>query len=91
MTFPPVAPDPIIGSAPLNADDYNQKLGFLLKQFLMIKGQVNQWQAWQAGVNLSDRYGFTPADAALAGSAINGLDAELDAIDMTFINQLAGP
>ena len=92
MTFPPpVVGDPIIGSAPINANDYNQKLGFLLKQFLTIKAQVNQWQAWQAGVNLSDRYGFTAGDAALAASAISGLDTDLDAIDLTFINQLAGP
>jgi hypothetical protein len=92
MTFPPLpVTTPVIGSAPTDANDYNVKLGFLLKQFISIKTQINQWQAWQAGVNLADRYGFTAGDAALASSAINGLDAELDAVDMTFINQLAGP
>lgn len=90
MTFPP-PPVPVIGSAPVSADDYNIKLGFLLKQFLTIKGQINQWQAWQSGVNLADRYGFTPEDAALAVSAVNGLDSGLDALDMTFVNRLAGP
>ena len=88
--LPPIA-DPIIGSAPSDANDYNMKLGMLLKQFIQVKTQVSQWQAWQAGVNVADRYGFTPEDAALATSAINGLDSDLDSVDMTFINRLAGP
>jgi hypothetical protein len=89
--LPPSPIVPIIGSAPMNADDYNTKLGFLLKQFLTIKAQVNQWQAWQAGVDLAARYGFTPEDAALAVSAVNGLDNDLDGVEMAFINRLAGP
>jgi hypothetical protein len=91
VTFPPPVGVPVIGSAPVNADDYNAKLGFLLKQFLTIKAQVNQWQAWQAGVDLAARYGFTPEDAALAASAVNGLDNDLDGVEMAFINRLAGP
>ena len=80
------------GLKPVNAFEFNQQLGLMLRKFIDDKNSVSQWRMWIGGVDLTkDPYLFSDSDQALIKSAINDLDNELDTINMTFINQLAGP
>ena len=80
------------GLKPANALDFNNQIGTMLRTFINSKRSVNQWRDWLAGIILTDPpYGFTATEEAVIKSAINDLDAALDAIDMTFINRIAGP
>jgi len=89
MTMP--TPPATVGAQPINADTVNNMVGNVLRQFLVVKGSVGQDQAWLATVNLQDPpYGFSADQETLLKTAINGLDAAFDGIDMTFINRLIG-
>ena len=91
MTIP-IDPPPFAGLAPVNATDLNTQLGMMLRFFINSKKTINQWRDWLAGIDLTkEPYYFDSSQDALIKSAINGLDDSLDAIDMTFVNRLAGP
>lgn len=80
------------GLKPFNAIDLNQQLGTMFRAFIHSKNSVNQWRDWLAGTDLkATPYNFSGSDEALIKSAVNDLDTSLDAINMTFVNQLAGP
>lgn len=79
------------GLTPKNGDEVNNVVGVILRQFVDIKESVNHLQANLAPLVLTDApYNLAPADETLIKSAVNSLDASLDAVDMTFISRLAG-
>lgn len=90
-TPPPSTPN-TVGSAPISADVLNQQLGFTLKQFTTTKAQIATWKDWLLTVDLKvEPYFFSTEQETLIKSAINDLDAALDAINMTFVIRLTGP
>lgn len=96
MTFPP-SPVPIPGTqaepglSPNSASDVNTSVGQLLRGFTAIKESTHRQQGWLLAIDLKvDPYNMTPDDETLIKSAIGGLDASLEAVDMTFINRLTG-
>jgi len=93
MTVPPDPPPPpaTLGAAPLNAQEVNNLVGTHLRTFCQIKNTINQDKDWLAGADLTQApYYFTAEQQTEIKSAVLGLDTDLDAIDMTFINRLTG-
>jgi len=88
MTIP--AQPARVGMNPTSGDEVNVNVGALLRQFVILKENVGHYQAWLAGVNLVELYSMDPDLEASLKAAINTLDTDLDAIDMTFINRLVG-
>lgn len=79
------------GLTPMTADEVNERVGNLLRQFVDIKDSIDHMQANLAPLTLTDPpYDMTPVDDTTIKSAVNGLDTALDAVDMTFINRLIG-
>lgn len=79
------------GLTPKGADEVNNSVGMILRSFVDIKESVNHLQANLAPLVLTDPpYGMSAADETLIKSAVNSLDASLDALDMTFISRLVG-
>jgi hypothetical protein len=80
-----------IGLSPRNADDVNLQVGTLLRQFVTTQEGVTHFQNWLAPTDISQPpYSFDPTEAATIKSAISGLNASLQAVDMVFINRLTG-
>ena len=79
------------GLAPKSADEVNNNVGVILRRFVDDKESITHLRESLASLTLTDPpYSMTPEDETLIKSAVNGLDDALDAIDMTFINQLVG-
>lgn len=79
------------GMNPSSASEVNNSVGMVLRQFVMSKDSVNRSAASLAPLDLTkDPYNMSPEDNALIKSAMNNLDAALDAVDMTFISRLIG-
>jgi hypothetical protein len=92
MTVPiePTSP-PTVGLAPLSAQEVNNTVGQHLRGFAAMKVTIGQDRDWLATVNLQAApYYFSADQETLIKSAVNDLDASLDAIDMTFISRLIG-
>ena len=86
----PTPPD-TVGLDPQNADEVNRQIGTHLRNFVEIKETIGHNRDWLAGVDLKvSPYLFSADQETLIKSAILQLDSDLDAIDMTFINQLTG-
>ena len=79
------------GLTPKTADEIHYQVGTLLRQFVDLKERISQQQASLAPLVLTDPpYEMPSEDETLLKSAINQLDTELDAMDMTFVNRLVG-
>ena len=79
------------GLAPANADVVNNNVGLILRAFVDNKESVGHMRDSLAGIDLKiDPYNMSAADETIIKTAVNELDTALDAIDMTFINQLTG-
>ena len=90
MTIPDTTPL-TVGLQPISADEVNRRVGTHLQQFLELKNQINQDQAYLLATDLKvPPYNFSATQETLIKSAINGLDTSLDAVDMTFITRLIG-
>lgn len=95
MTMPYVPPPPgsqtTPGLTPTTASDINVQVGTLLRSFTEIKARVEHFQGWLVATDLKAQpYLMTPEEETLTKSAIGGLDASLQAVDMTFISRLTG-
>jgi len=87
----PPAPPETIGSNPRNATEVNGLVGLHLRQFTTVKGVINQDQNFFAAADLKGPpYYFTADQETQIKTAFSQLDADLDAIDMTFITRLIG-
>jgi hypothetical protein len=90
MTFPEATPL-TVGLAPRSADEVNQQIGLHLRSFLTLKTTINQDAGYLLATDLKvPPYSFTADQETLIKSAISGLDAAFDAVDMTFIVRLIG-
>jgi hypothetical protein len=90
MTDTPPPPD-TIGSNPRSAAEVNGLVGLHLRQFATTKAMINQDQDFFAATDLKlAPYYFTPDQETQIKTAYSQLDADLDALDMTFVNRLIG-
>ena len=79
------------GLAPANAFEVNNNVGIILRRFVDDKESISHLRESLASLDLkADPYNMTAEDETLIKSAVGDLDTALDAIDMTFINQLVG-
>lgn len=79
------------GLTPVTADDVNNTVGNVLRQYVNSKEGVDHAQANLAAIDLTvPPYSMSPEDSLNIKSALNGLQTALDAIDMTFVNRLIG-
>ena len=91
MTVPNPQPPATIGTNPRNADEVNSLIGLHLRDFVVMKGRINQDANFLAQADLKAApYYFTEEQETQLKSAVSGLDTELDAVDMTFINRIIG-
>lgn len=89
--MPPPGGQTTVGLTPTSASDVNMNVGALLRQFSEVKARVGHFQDWLVTIDLKgEPYMMSADDETLTKSAIGGLDAALDAVDMTFINRLTG-
>jgi len=80
-----------VGLTPATADEVNNSVGNILRQFTDIKESVNHLADNLAPLDLqAEPYLMSAEDETLIKSAVNGLDTALDAIDMTFVVRLTG-
>jgi len=80
-----------VGLSPKNADEVNLNVGMILRNFTDVRAKVHAQQGWLAAEDLKvDPYNMTADDETLIKSAMSALDADLTAVDMTFINRLIG-
>ena len=80
-----------VGLTPRTADEVNNQVGVILRQFTDIKESVNHLADSLAPIDLkAEPYSMTPEDETLIKSAVNSLDTALDDIDMTFVVRLTG-
>jgi hypothetical protein len=80
-----------VGVSPINGDEVNRTIGTHLRTFTEIKTTINQDHDWLLSTDLKvEPYNLTPDEETLIKSAVAGLDATLDAVDMTFISRLTG-
>lgn len=80
-----------VGLTPRTADEVNNQVGVILRQFTDIKESINHLADALAPLVLTDPpYSMTPEDDTLIKSAVNSLDSGLDDIDMTFVVRLTG-
>lgn len=80
-----------IGLDPQTAADVRVAVGGLLRQFVITREQVARYQASLAGFDLTQPpYSMGAIESATIGSALNGLNTALQAVDLTFINELTG-
>jgi hypothetical protein len=81
----------VVGLDPQTADDVNRQIGTHLRQFVNIKETINHDQSWLLGSDLKvEPYNFSADQETLIKSAISGLDTDLEAVTMVFINRLTG-
>jgi hypothetical protein len=80
-----------IGLTPKTADEVNNQVGVILRQFVDVKESIGHYRENLAGLVLTDPpYSMTADDETTIKTAILQLDSDLDSIDMTFINRLVG-
>jgi len=80
-----------VGLTPKTADEINNQVGYILRQFTDIKESVNHLADSLAPLDLqAEPYMMSAEDETLIKSAVNGLDTALDAVDMTFVVRLTG-
>jgi hypothetical protein len=88
---PPPAPPTTTGAAPRTADEVNGIIGLHLRQFKTLKSIIANDQDWLVATDLKvPPYNFSADQETLIKSAIGGLDAAFDSVEMTFINRLVG-
>jgi hypothetical protein len=91
MTSPPNSPPDTVGLDPRNATEVNTQVGTHLRALVADIETIAHDKSWLAGADLTlAPYLFTTDQQTLIKSAILGADAYLQAMDMTFINQLTG-
>jgi hypothetical protein len=91
MAFPQDSPPETVGLDPLNASEVNMQVGTHLRTFVTTKETIAHDKDWLSGADLKVApYLFTPDQETLIKTAIIQLDTALEAVDMTFINQLTG-
>jgi hypothetical protein len=91
MTLPQNSTPETVGLAPRTATEVNSQIGTHLRNFVNVKNTVGQDHDWLLASDLkAEPYLFTPDQETLIKSAVSGLDAALDGVDMTFINRLTG-
>jgi hypothetical protein len=79
------------GLTPSSASEVNYNVGHHLRTFISIQEMIKHDSDGLAPLDLkADPYNMTPEDETLIKSAINGLNASLQTVDMTFINRLTG-
>jgi hypothetical protein len=80
-----------IGLSPRTADEVNNQVGVILRQWTDNKESIGHFHEWLASADLKvPPYDFTIEDETLIKSAIADLDATLDGVDTTFIDRLTG-
>lgn len=90
MTMPS-SPPVTVGLAPRSADELNQNVGFLLRQFTEVRGKVLAQEGWLLAEDIkAEPYNFSADQETLIKSAISSLNTALQGVDMTFINRLIG-
>jgi len=88
-TQPP--PPATVGTQPRNADEVNGLVGTHLRGFAASKMAVHTDQEFFLATDLKVApYWFTADQETLIKSAVAGLDASLQAVDMTFISRIIG-
>ena len=91
MTQPTPQPPATIGTQPQTAAEVNALIGTHLRDFMKIRATINQDQNFLAGADLKGApYYFAAAQETLMKSAVADLDADLDAVDLTFVSQIVG-
>jgi len=92
MTLPPNDQAPVtVGLAPASAYEVNASVGSHLRDFTTIKERIHHDQAFLVATDLkAPPYNFDTDQETLLKSAIAGLDTNLLAVDMTFIDRLTG-
>ena len=92
MTIPQEPQPPAtIGTQPQTAAEVNALVGTHLRDFLRHKAIINQDASFMSGVDLKAApYFFSETQEGDLKSSITGLDAELDGVDLTFINRVVG-
>ena len=79
------------GLTPSTAAEINNNVGVVLRRFVDDRESVLHLQASLAPLDLkAEPYLMTEEDETLIKSAVNGLNTDLQAIDMTFISRLVG-
>jgi len=82
--------DPV-GLDPKTGDEVNIQTGTHLRTFVDIKETIGHDADWLLGIDLKvEPYNLSADAETTIKSAIQGLDNELDTIDMTFINRMTG-
>ena len=80
-----------IGLSPKSADEVNNQVGVILRQWTDNKESIGHFHEWLLSADLKvDPYNFLPEEETLIKSAIADLDQTLDGVDMTFISRLTG-
>lgn len=92
MTIPPATYGKTTpGLAPGNSYDVNANVGIHLRTFVDIKETIGHDHDALAPLDLkAEPYNMSEEDETLIKSAVNGLHAALEAVDMTFIDRLTG-
>jgi hypothetical protein len=81
----------LAGLTPSTAAEIDNNVGVILRRFVDDRESVMHLAASLAPLDLqADPYNMTPEDETLIKSAVNGLNNDLQAIDMTFISRLVG-
>lgn len=80
------------GLAPATLTEVNTKIGTTLRQFSDVRSTLLQHQRWLAATDLKVApYNMAAADETNLKSAVAGLNTELQAFDMTFVDRCTGP
>lgn len=79
------------GLTPITAQEVNHNVGNILRRFVDDRESVLHLQASLAPLDLkAEPYLMSEEDETLIKSAVNGLNTDLQAVDMTFISRLVG-
>jgi len=79
------------GLSPQSANDVNQNVGYLLRNFADVRQLVHQQWSWLQAEDLKvPPFDMSADDETLIKSALGPLDTDLQAVDMTFISRLIG-
>ena len=80
-----------VGLSPRSADEVNNQVGVILRQWTDNKESIDHFHAWLAAADLkAEPYLMSAEDETLIKSAIADLDSMLDGVDLTFISRLTG-
>jgi len=90
MSMPPATPV-TVGLAPASAYEVNSQVGLHLREYTALMERIHHDQEFLVATDLKVApYFFDTDQETLIKSAIGGLDASLQAVDMTFIDRLTG-